>query len=78
MKFVSQNETTYHTLINMHALCALPIVSSIGGKVVASPQRVYVEDSLSSSLFVFSHGIQVARAAVRGTGLLLTTVEMAG
>jgi len=61
-------------------MCALPNVSSIGEKV--SPQRVYVEDGLSTSLFVpfteSSHGIQCARASVRGTAIVLITVEMAG
>jgi len=63
----------------MHAQCALPNVSSLWWR---SPQRVYVEDSLMTSLFVSftdsSHGIQVALAAVRAIGLLSTNVEMAG
>ena len=65
--------TDHYKNINMYAIYALPIVSSIGGKVVSSPQRVYVEDILSASLVVSStessHKIHAARAAVRGIGL---------
>ena len=71
----------------MYDIFVLPNVSSLGVQVFGSPQRVYVEDTNSdeegsSSLFVSftesSHGIQCASAAVRGTGLLLTSAEMAG
>jgi len=51
-------------------------------KFRALPQRVYVDDSLSASLFVSftesSHIIQCAIASVRGTALVLITVDMAG
>jgi len=51
VKCASQ-ENSNHTIINMYALYALPNVSSVGGNVITSPQRVYVEDILSVPLFV--------------------------
>ena len=69
-----KDETNHHKIINMYGICALPYMSS--------PQRVYVEDSLYGTLVVSStessHLIQCAKAAVRGKGLLLYTVEMTG
>ena len=51
-------------------------------KFRALPQRVYVDDSLSVSMFVTytesSHIIQCVMASVRGTALALITVDMAG
>jgi len=64
-----QNESYSHKIVYMLKFRALP-------------QRVYVDDSLSVSLFVSftesSHIIQCAMASVRGTALVLITVDMAG
>jgi len=81
VKCASQKNNN-NTIINMYALYALPDVSSVGENVIASPQRVYVEDILSAPLFVSftesPHIIQCEKAAVRGRCIVLTTVEMAG